>query len=246
MTVEVRVVLPAERTTTLVMLLPKVKTLLNGDVAMNDGRLRFEILGRVRAYRGDEELDLGHVRQQAVLALLLLHAGEPVPLAQIVHTLWNGDPPSNGDEMVLRYIGALRRILDPRRTALLAFTDGGYVLRAGDNAVDTGVFRAALDRARTEHRTGTIGDGTQEVRQALTRWQEEPLSGLTGPYFDAARARLNDERATASQLLAKPILAEPPAATSASAAATPADGPAEPVDPWAGHDLFPPDWSTRP
>ncbi|GAA4971122.1 AfsR/SARP family transcriptional regulator [Actinoplanes utahensis] len=214
---------------------------------MNDGRLRFEILGRVRAYRGDEELDLGHVRQQAVLALLLLHAGRPVPLAQIVHTLWNGDPPENGDDIVLRYIGTLRRILDPQRTALLAHTDDGYVLRTGDNAVDTGVFRAALDRARSEHQTGTHGDGTQEVRAVLDRWQEEPLSGLTGPYFESARARLKEERATASQLLAKPILATPAATAPATTpAATPAPDHAEPVDPWAGHDLFPPDWSTLP
>jgi DNA-binding winged helix-turn-helix (wHTH) protein len=238
--------------------------------------LRFEILGPVRAYRGAEPVDLGPLPQQAVLAVLLLHAGRPVPVQQIVAALWNGDPPENGIDVVQRYVGALRRALDPERTSLLALTPGGYLLRAEQNAVDADVFRAALARAHTEHRTGNLDAATGEVRRALALWHSEPLAGLTGPVFDATRARLHAERATASGLLAAPAHAEPasacpppadpdhadPAGAARPAHADPAHpahadpahahpaqagpGPAqahyaEPVDPWAGHELFPPD-----
>ena len=238
---------------------------------MTDGsspaRLRFEILGPVRAYRGTEPVDLGPPKQQAVLALLLLHAGYPVPLRQIVGALWNGDPPENGVDIVQRYIGGLRRALDPHRTSLITLTDGGYVLRADENAVDAGLFRATVARARAD-----------EVRRALDRWHDEPLAGLTGPVFESARARLVGERATAAKLLAgpedpkpepepepepkpepgpEPVKPEPgrtrplPAslpstrimpAAPAPTRTFPAD-PAYPdaVDPWVGHDLFPPD-----
>jgi hypothetical protein len=279
---------------------------------MNDGTsavaLRFEMLGPIRAYRGAEPVDLGPPKQQAVLALLLLHAPRPVPLEKIVATLWNGDPPSNGVDVVQRYIGALRRGLDPERTSLIALTDGGYVIRAGETAVDTGVFRAALARAHTEHQTGAIGAATDEIRTALELWHDEPLTGLSGPVFESARARLNSERAAASALLAEPTAvapappatpppsAPPPAATRPFTTPSPASpslpappptrpfgtpappatrpfaGPApaspappatrpfpapappspaapepettaypEAVDPWDGHDLFPPD-----
>ncbi|MEV6298222.1 winged helix-turn-helix domain-containing protein [Actinoplanes sp. NPDC051861] len=141
-------------------------------------------------------MDLGPPKQQAVLALLLLHAGRPVPLKQIVDTLWNGDPPENGVDVVQRYIGGLRRALDPGRTSLLALTEGGYVLRAGEN-IDVGNFRAVVARAQVD-----------EVRDALESWRNEPLAGLTGPVFASARAGLIEERARASHFL-NPAAAEP-------------------------------------
>jgi DNA-binding winged helix-turn-helix (wHTH) protein len=276
------------------------------DDSSSAGVLRFEMLGPIRAFRGTEPVDLGPPKQQAVLALLLLQAPRPVPLDRIVATLWNGDPPPNGVDVVQRFIGALRRALDPERTSLITLTDGGYVIRAGDNAVDTGMFRAALARAQAEHQTGAIGAATDEIRTALGMWQDEPFTGLSGPVFESARARLNSERAAASALLADPTAVAPtsPAAPNpAPLAATrpfapepaasplpatrpfsPAEPPASPlpatrpfspasppaatrplsptapppkpprskpepeksaypeaVDPWEGHDLFPPD-----
>ncbi|MEV0895282.1 BTAD domain-containing putative transcriptional regulator [Actinoplanes sp. NPDC049802] len=170
---------------------------------MNTGSLRFELLGPVRAYRGGEPVDLGPPVQRAVLAVLLLHADRPVGVREIVTALWNGDPPENAVDVVQRCVGGLRRALDPGRTSLLTLTEAGYVLRVGDT-LDTGMFRAALAQARDEHRTGDIGTATEEIRHQLERWAGEPLAGLTGPVFDAARARLNEDRATASELLAAP------------------------------------------
>ncbi|MBO3737609.1 AfsR/SARP family transcriptional regulator [Actinoplanes flavus] len=173
------------------------------------GTLRFELLGPVRAFRGDDPVDLGPLVQRAVLAVLLLHADRPVPVQEIVAALWNGDPPENGVDVVQRCIGGLRRALDPGRTSLLTFTNEGYVLRVGENTLDTGLFRAALEQARAEHRTGDIGTGTDEIRRHLNLWQGEPMAGLTGRVFDSARARLKEERATASELLAVPAGDEP-------------------------------------
>ncbi|GAA4607664.1 hypothetical protein BJY16_006446 [Actinoplanes octamycinicus] len=264
------------------------------------GELRFEVLGPIRAFRGDQPIDLGPPSRRAVLAALLLQPGRPVPLERIVAALWDGDPPENGADVVLRCIGELRRTLDPERTSLLALTDGGYVLRVGEEAVDAGRFRASLAQARAEHQTGNVDTATGAVHRALELWQAEPLTGMTGSIFEAAKARLKQDRATASQLLAAPDPARaatanpgatgnpvtptrfsasasvpasaPASASPAPAAADPApsrpaaaepqtkpaaaepspakpataEPPAKPdypdaVDPWDGHDLFPPD-----
>ncbi|MEU4164327.1 BTAD domain-containing putative transcriptional regulator [Actinoplanes sp. NPDC026670] len=231
------------------------------DDSSSAGVLRFEMLGPIRAFRGSEPVDLGPPKQQAVLALLLLQAPRPVPLDRIVATLWNGDPPPNGVDVVQRFIGALRRSLDPERTSLITLTDGGYVIRAGENAVDTGMFRAALARAQAEHQTGAIGAATDEIRTALGMWQDEPFTGLSGPVFESARARLNSERAAASALLADPTAVAPtspaapnpaplaatrpfsPPAPSAAPAAPPATRPFSPPAPSAAPAAPP---ATRP
>ncbi|MEU4563168.1 BTAD domain-containing putative transcriptional regulator [Actinoplanes sp. NPDC023936] len=231
--------------------------------------LRFEILGPVRAFRDGEPIDLGPIKQRAVLAILLLNAGTPVGMPEIIGALWGGDPPENGVDVVQRFIGGLRRALDPARTSLIALDGGGYVIRPGANAVDAEVFRAALTRARQAQRTGDPDAAGELTREALALWRDEPLAGLTGPVFAAARARLTEERARLTDERARPTgertrptgertrlteersrLADP-AAHAGPVAATPASAhaasrPADPdypeaVDPWAGHELFPPD-----
>jgi hypothetical protein len=206
---------------------------------MTDGppavALRFEILGPVRAYRDGQPVDLGSRLQQAVLAILLLRAGKPVPVQRIVDALWDGDPPPNGVDVVQRCVGMLRKALDPERTSLLALTEGGYVLRVGADAIDAAQFRAALAQARAEQRTGNLDTAVVAVHQVLGLWQDEPLAGLTGSVFESTRARLKQEHATASRLLAAPAPTSPaptspaPAAPAAPVRAAPAPAPPAPT-----------------
>ncbi|MEU8821658.1 winged helix-turn-helix domain-containing protein [Actinoplanes sp. NPDC048796] len=163
--------------------------------------VRFEILGPVRAYRDAAPVDLGPPKQQALLALLLLNAGRPVPLPQIIAALWNGDPPPNATDAVYRFIGGLRRALGP---SVITLTDTGYVVNPAENALDATAFKAAA----------ASGDATR----AAALWQGNPLSGLTGPVFESARTHLNEERAR--------LTTQPPTAPARSAAASSREEPA--------------------
>ena len=120
---------------------------------MTDGRdaatLRFEILGDVRVLRNAEPVDLGPAKQRAVLAVLLLQPGRPVPTHQIVDAVWGDEPPENGANVVQKYVAGLRRVLDPDRAPrtpgeLLALTGSGYVLRTAEASVDADEFQTAL------------------------------------------------------------------------------------------------------
>ena len=168
----------------------------------SDPTLRFEILGDVRALRGDEPVELGPAKQRAVLAVLLLHAGRPVPTHQIVDAVWGDEPPENGANVVQKYVAGLRRALEPERSPrspgeLIALTNGGYVLRLEAGALDADRFQAGLDRAATERKAGQLVEAADSLRRALALWQGEALPGLTGPAFDSARNRLTEARATA-------------------------------------------------
>ena len=75
--------------------------------------IKFTVLGAVRAWRSEDELRLGPPQQRAVLALLLACGGQPVSMSELVDLLWAADPPSSAANIVHRYIGALRRVLEP-------------------------------------------------------------------------------------------------------------------------------------
>ncbi|MGX6602282.1 BTAD domain-containing putative transcriptional regulator [Micromonosporaceae bacterium Da 78-11] len=164
--------------------------------------LRFEILGEVRVLRAGDVVDLGPAKQRAVLAVLLVQAGRPVPTHQIVDAVWGDDPPENGANVVQKYVAGLRRVLDPDRAPrtpgeLIALTGNGYLLRVADGTLDADEFAAAVSRATAERAAGRLAEAADGLRTALTLWRGDALAGLTGPVFDAARTRLAEAHATA-------------------------------------------------
>ncbi|SCG54947.1 BTAD domain-containing putative transcriptional regulator [Micromonospora inositola] len=166
------------------------------------GTLRFEILGPQRAWYADRELDLGPGKQRAVLAVLLLSAGRPVPTGQIVDAVWPEEPPANGPNVVQKYVAGLRRVLEPDRSPrtpgqVLTLTDAGYLLRITPEAVDAVRFERGVQRARQRHAAGRTAEALAELTAALKLWQGEPFTGFAGPVFEAARHRLVELRAVA-------------------------------------------------
>lgn len=108
--------------------------------------LTFSVLGPVRAWRDDAELDLGPPQQRALLAVLLINDGHPLSLREIVGVLWGADPPDTADNLVHRYVGALRRLFEPGLTGrgasrVLVRGSGGYRLDVDPADVDVARFR---------------------------------------------------------------------------------------------------------
>ncbi|MFI0357455.1 BTAD domain-containing putative transcriptional regulator [Actinomadura sp. 9N407] len=170
--------------------------------------LRFEILGRLRAWRGDHELELGPGKQRAVLAVLLLNAGRPVTSTAIVDAVWGDEPPDNGANVVQKYVAGLRRVLEPDRSPrapsrLLALTGAGYVLHVPPDGLDAEVFQNRVRHALAVRSGGGAAEAAARLREALAMWREEALAGLSGPVFDAARRRLVEERVAALEACAE-------------------------------------------
>ncbi|MGW4873896.1 AfsR/SARP family transcriptional regulator [Streptomyces chartreusis] len=62
--------------------------------------MRFAVLGPVRAWCGDTELELGPPKQRGLLALLLIQPGHLVAVQEIVDALWGQDPPDTAVNVV--------------------------------------------------------------------------------------------------------------------------------------------------
>ncbi|MEU5942494.1 tetratricopeptide repeat protein [Micromonospora sp. NPDC047548] len=141
--------------------------------------LWFTLLGPVRVWDGERELDLGAPQQRAVLAVLLAHAGQPVRIAEIVDSLWWQDPPDSAVNTVHRSIGYLRRALEPQLAprepgSWLTRAGGGYRLRADAETSDLLRFRRLVEQAH-----GQDGDPVARFAEALRLWRGTAAEGVS-------------------------------------------------------------------
>ncbi|MBT0772889.1 tetratricopeptide repeat protein [Kineosporia sp. J2-2] len=170
------------------------------------------MLGPVRVWHGTTELELGPPQQRAALAVLLLREGRTVSLSELIDVLWGERPPATAVNVLHRYIGRLRRILEPDLPMrapgrFLVRSSGGYRLDLAPEAVDLGRFRQLTEQART-----AVGQGRPRMSvplfiQALDLWQGPCGAGLGPevlghPLFTA----LEEERIAAVQTLADAAL----------------------------------------
>ncbi|MET9015909.1 AfsR/SARP family transcriptional regulator [Streptomyces olivaceoviridis] len=138
--------------------------------------VRFTLLGPVRAWRAGEELPLGPRQQRLLLAALLAGAGRPVPLTELIGLLWDGDPPVSAVNAVHRYVGSLRRLLEPglpirSSGRWLVRQAGSYLLRVDADGLDLLRFRDLVRRARAATATGDLPAAVDRYLEALDLWQ---------------------------------------------------------------------------
>ncbi len=117
--------------------------------------VRFGVLGPLRVWQGQQELDLGPPQQRLILAVLLVRPGEVVGADDLVDALWESAAPASAKNLIHRYVGALRRVLEPDlppRAAgrWLVRQGSGYVLRVDGDSADIVAFRDLVNRARSE------------------------------------------------------------------------------------------------
>src|SRR5262245_2852801 len=113
----------------------------------------FRILGSTEVRDGNRRVQLPAGRGRSLLALLILHAGEPVSAERIIDELWGEDPPQTAGTVVQGLVSRLRRALGvgrPKRgrSQVLATVGRGYCLAIDPQAVDANRFKRLLDRAR--------------------------------------------------------------------------------------------------
>jgi DNA-binding SARP family transcriptional activator len=163
------------------------------------GELRFEVLGPVRAWRGDTELDLGTPQQRAVLGILLLRDGAVATPDQLISAVWGPAAPRAATGVVRSYVSRLRRVLPGD---VIESVGGGYALRTG--ALDAAEFAAhlAAARAATDPRARAT-----HLRAALRLWRGTPLAGVNGEYAEVERTRLATVRLAAVEDLAEADIA---------------------------------------
>ncbi|MEW1913707.1 BTAD domain-containing putative transcriptional regulator [Kitasatospora sp. NPDC085895] len=166
--------------------------------------LRFQVLGPVQAWRGDEQLALGSPQQQAVLAALLLNRGRPVTTDDLVDGIWGDRTPPQAVAALRTYISRLRSVIEPNRAVrkpaeILVSVSDGYALRIPDGSLDLAAFENRVARAADARADGDFRASHESLLAALALWRGRPLPGVPGPYAEAQRTRLSERQLTVAE-----------------------------------------------
>src|SRR5579863_7373263 len=83
-------------------------------------------------------------KQRAVLAALLLSAGNVVSLDDLVEAVWGPDPPPTARVGVQNYVMRLRKALSVTGPALISTQPGGYLIGMQAGELDVTRFEPLL------------------------------------------------------------------------------------------------------
>lgn len=161
--------------------------------------MEFRILGPMEVRDGTRRLDVPGGRARALLAMLVLHAGNAVPAERLIDELWGEQPPPSASTVIQLHVLKLRKVLEPRREDLgrptLLVTQGnGYRLAIEPGHVDAGRFKQLIDQAASqpaELRSKLLTD-------ALALWHGPALADfIYHPFAQSTIATLDELRLSA-------------------------------------------------
>lgn len=150
--------------------------------------MEFRILGPLEVVEGGVPLPLDAPKDRALLAVLLVRAGEVVSTDQAVEALWGEKPPRSAGASIQNSVSKLRKLLGPER---LVTRPPGYALQLEGDEIDADRARLLLERARAAGAQA----GVKLLRQAQSLFRGPPLADFAYESFaQPAIAQLEELR----------------------------------------------------
>jgi len=156
----------------------------------------FQILGPLEVHGERGVVGLEGLKPRAVLAMLLLHANEPVSAERLAVGLWGQDAPTGAVKTVQVHVSRLRKALgDPEAVST---TPAGYRLRVRPGELDAERFARGVAEGQRALDAGDPQRAGVVLREALGLWHGPALADLEFEPFAAAEiARLEEQRLVA-------------------------------------------------
>ena len=144
----------------------------------------FRLLGALEVSANGNAADLGPPKQRALLAILLLHAGEIVPIDRLIDLLWGESAPRTAAHSIQIYVSDLRKALESLGgRQVLATRPPGYQLDTDPETIDARRFERLVHEGTRELREGDLAGGAELLREALRLWHGPALSDFAYEEF---------------------------------------------------------------
>lgn len=172
--------------------------------------LRVQLLGPLRVWRDGIEVEPGPRQQAYLLALLVARAGQSASVSDLIDLIWEDDAPATALNVVHKYVGSLRRVLEPalppRGTGSYIQNRGnGYHFTADGDVVDVVVFSRLVAAARAALADRRSDEAFDIYLEALSLWHGPSGDGLkhgpaAGSIFTALDSGFFDACVSATEL----------------------------------------------
>jgi predicted ATPase/DNA-binding SARP family transcriptional activator len=154
--------------------------------------MEFRLLGPLEIAEAGVPIQLTARRQRALLAALLLRAGEGVSPDALIEAVWDGDPPASAASVLRLYLSQLRRLLPDGR---LVRRQPGYALVVEPGELDAASFEELFADARRARSEGNPRLARSLVGRALGLWRGAALADFAeAPFALDEAARLDNLR----------------------------------------------------
>lgn len=180
--------------------------------------LRLTLLGPVSASVDGRTVELGPPQRRAVLAVLLLSAGQAVPIAAVVSSLWANNPPRTAIAAVQVHVHHLRQVLehhdlaDEHSPRLITHNSHNspsvsYAIHVAPDQVDVVQFRRLVEEGDQYHSAQQWERAVTCIDHALNLWQGEALANLSPvPFVKRTRLSLAELRLAARKQRASALV----------------------------------------
>ncbi|MFF5262992.1 BTAD domain-containing putative transcriptional regulator [Actinomadura viridis] len=157
----------------------------------------FGVLGPVEVSLDGRAVAVGGPRVRALLAMLLLDAGNIVGTERLIDGLYGEDAPSGAANALQSQISRLRRGLGG--AAAVEGHPAGYRLAVDREAVDVHRFERLAREGRRALGDGDHARAAGALREALRLWRGPALADVPAPFAAGQAARLEELRAAATE-----------------------------------------------
>jgi DNA-binding SARP family transcriptional activator len=159
--------------------------------------LEFRILGPLEVYADGHPVRLRGPRQRALLAILLLHAGETVSTDRLIDLLWGETAPEGARKALSVRVSQLRKLLGPagHEDGAIVTRVPGYAIEVGPDQLDLRRFEELSAAGREALDGGDPARASGLLSSALGLWRGPPLADFSFESFAQAEiARLQELR----------------------------------------------------
>ncbi|MDT3445849.1 BTAD domain-containing putative transcriptional regulator [Pseudofrankia sp. BMG5.37] len=170
------------------------------DPPVGGSSLYLQVLGPLRLWRDGVEVAVGPPQQALLLALLLARVGRPTRTSELIDLIWGGDVPLSAINIIHKYVGALRRVLEPLLPARGAGSflhrrgDSSYLFTAAAGTLDLVAFREFVGAARAALAQQRDDAALDRFVEALGLWRGPAGDGIAdGPSATALFAAIDEE-----------------------------------------------------
>lgn len=128
-------------------------------------------------------MTVGSRQLRCLLTILLVRAGRPTSITELVELLWGENSPPSAVNVVHKYVGLLRRLLEPglpprQPGRYVARSGNWYCLPAGPAMLDLARSRQHVAAAKKHAGHGELDDALDRYESAWDLWRGPVGEGL--------------------------------------------------------------------